>query len=73
MENVVDLLQFSQGFLARYALSRLVSIGYQVRLGIMAAGSFGLPWFRQRVFLWGAQVGKVASTNESATISITNT
>lgn len=58
MENVVDLLQFSQGFLARYALSRLVSMGYQVRLGIMAAGSFGLPQFRQRVFLWGAQVGK---------------
>ncbi|KAI3878506.1 hypothetical protein MKX03_023956 [Papaver bracteatum] len=58
MENVVDLLQFSQGFLARYALSRLVSMGYQVRLGIIAAGSFGLPQFRQRVFLWGAQVGK---------------
>ncbi|KAI3950278.1 hypothetical protein MKX01_016926 [Papaver californicum] len=58
MENVVDLVQFSEGFLARYAMSRLVSMGYQVRLGIMAAGSFGLPQFRQRVFLWGAQLGK---------------
>ncbi|KAI3966394.1 hypothetical protein MKW92_046923 [Papaver armeniacum] len=58
MENVVDLLKFANGFLGRYAMSRLVSMDYQVRVGVMAAGSFGLPQFRQRVFLWGAQLGK---------------
>lgn len=62
MKNVVDLVQLSKGFLARYPFGRLVSMGYQVKLGIMEAGSFGLPQFRQRVFLWGAKLGKVIST-----------
>ncbi|KAI3840425.1 hypothetical protein MKX03_037837 [Papaver bracteatum] len=51
-------------------MSRLVSMDYQVRVGIMAAGSFGLPQFRQRVFLWGAQLGKVI---EASTVPVTNT
>lgn len=54
MENVVDILKFACGFLGRYAIGRLVSMNYQARLGIMAAGSFGVPQFRLRVFLWGA-------------------
>ncbi|KAK6944725.1 Chromo domain [Dillenia turbinata] len=54
MENVVDLLKFSDGFLGRYALGRLVQMNYQVRMGMLAAGSFGLPQFRMRVFVWGA-------------------
>ncbi|KAK1382472.1 Chromomethylase [Heracleum sosnowskyi] len=54
MENVVDLLRFSEGFLGRYALGRLVGMNYQARLGMMAAGAYGLPQFRMRVFLWGA-------------------
>ena len=54
MENVVDILKFSEGYLARYALSRLVSLNYQARLGRMVAGCYGLPQFRMRVFLWGA-------------------
>ncbi|KAF5178295.1 DNA (cytosine-5)-methyltransferase [Thalictrum thalictroides] len=54
MENVVDLLKFSKGFLGRYAIGRLVSLDYQARLGLMAAGSYGVPQFRMRVFLWGA-------------------
>ncbi|KAM6570863.1 putative DNA (cytosine-5)-methyltransferase CMT1 [Cannabis sativa] len=55
MENVVDILKFSEAFLGRYALGRLVTMNYQARLGMMAAGSYGLPQFRMRVFLWGAQ------------------
>lgn len=55
MENVVDILKFAGGLLGRYALGRLVSMNYQARLGIMAAGSYGLPQFRLRAFLWGAQ------------------
>ncbi|WJX25975.1 DNA (cytosine-5-)-methyltransferase [Trifolium repens] len=54
MENVVDLVKFSNGFLGRYALGRLVQMNYQSRLGIMAAGAYGLPQFRLRVFIWGA-------------------
>ncbi|KAG1342665.1 DNA (cytosine-5)-methyltransferase CMT3 [Cocos nucifera] len=55
MENVVDILKFAQGFLGRYALSRLVAMNYQARLGMMVAGCYGLPQFRMRVFLWGAR------------------
>ncbi|XP_059624964.1 DNA (cytosine-5)-methyltransferase CMT2-like isoform X2 [Cornus florida] len=54
MENVVDILRFAKGCLGRYAISRLVRMNYQARLGIMASGCYGLPQFRLRVFLWGA-------------------
>ncbi|MCL7048432.1 hypothetical protein MKW94_000176 [Papaver nudicaule] len=73
MENVVDLLRFSNGFLGRHAVSRLISLDYQVRVGIMAAGSFGVPQFRQRVFLWDAQLGKVIQIAEASTVPLTNT
>ncbi|KAG0484303.1 hypothetical protein HPP92_008382, partial [Vanilla planifolia] len=53
MENVVDILKFAKATLGRYALSRLVEMNYQARLGIMAAGCYGLPQFRLRAFLWG--------------------
>lgn len=54
MENVVDILKFAKGFLGRYAVGRLVSMNYQARMGMMAAGSYGVPQFRMRVFLWGS-------------------
>ncbi|KMT11400.1 hypothetical protein BVRB_5g107290 isoform A [Beta vulgaris subsp. vulgaris] len=54
MENVMDILRFDKGSLGRYALSRLVHMNYQARVGIIAAGSYGLPQFRLRVFFWGA-------------------
>ncbi|KAI4343302.1 hypothetical protein MLD38_027827 [Melastoma candidum] len=54
MENVTDILRLDKASLARYALSRLVHMRYQTRLGTIAAGSYGLPQFRLRVFLWGA-------------------
>ncbi|KAG0517431.1 hypothetical protein BDA96_09G088900, partial [Sorghum bicolor] len=53
MENVLDILKFADATLARYALSRLVSMHYQAKLGVMAAGCYGLPQFRMRVFLVG--------------------
>lgn len=59
MENVVDLVKFAEGFLGRYALGRLLQMNYQARLGIMAAGAYGLPQFRLRVFLWGAAPSQV--------------
>ncbi|PIA27393.1 hypothetical protein AQUCO_07800023v1 [Aquilegia coerulea] len=54
MENVVDIVKFAGGYLARYAMGRLVGLDYQSRLGMMVAGTYGLPQFRMRVFLWGA-------------------
>ncbi|XP_019421561.1 PREDICTED: DNA (cytosine-5)-methyltransferase 1-like isoform X2 [Lupinus angustifolius] len=59
MENVVDILKFDKGSLGRYALSRLVHMNYQARLGIVAAGCYGLPQFRLRVFLWGAHPSEI--------------
>lgn len=59
MENVVDLIKFSNGFLGRYALGRLVGMNYQARMGMMAAGAYGLPQFRMRVFMWGALSSEV--------------
>ncbi|OMP02903.1 hypothetical protein COLO4_10748 [Corchorus olitorius] len=55
MENVVDLVKFSKGYLGRYSLAQLIHLNYQVQMGIMAAGAYGLPQFRMRVFLWGAR------------------
>ncbi|KAL8091291.1 DNA (cytosine-5)-methyltransferase 1-like [Apium graveolens] len=56
MENVVDLVKLAKGALACYAMARLVSMNYQCRLGIMAAGSYGVPQCRMRIFLWGADI-----------------
>ncbi|KAB2070536.1 hypothetical protein ES319_A08G162000v1, partial [Gossypium barbadense] len=54
MENVVDMLRLDKASLGRYTLSRLVLMKYQARLGIVAAGCYGLPQFQLRVFLFGA-------------------
>lgn len=59
MENVVDIVKFARGFLGRYALGRLVSMNYQARVGLMTAGSYGLPQFRMRMFMWGARSNEV--------------
>ncbi|KAM7500288.1 hypothetical protein LguiA_024702 [Lonicera macranthoides] len=60
MENVVDIVKFSEGCLISYAIGRLVSMNYQARLGIMAAGSYGVSQCRFRVFLWGASVNEAS-------------
>ncbi|XP_006300392.2 DNA (cytosine-5)-methyltransferase CMT3 [Capsella rubella] len=54
MENVVDMLKFAKGYLARYAVGRLIQMNYQSRMGMMAAGAYGLAQFRMRFFLCGA-------------------
>lgn len=54
MENVVDILKFCGGVLGRYALGRAVGMNYQSKVGIMVAGCYGMPQFRARCFLWGA-------------------
>uniref|UniRef100_M8C361 DNA (cytosine-5-)-methyltransferase n=1 Tax=Aegilops tauschii TaxID=37682 RepID=M8C361_AEGTA len=54
MENVADILKLNGGSVGRYALSRLVALNYQSRMGLMVAGCCGLPQFQMRMFLWGA-------------------
>lgn len=54
MENVVDILKFCEGILGRYALARAVNMNYQAKVGLMAAGCYGMPQFRMRCFLFGA-------------------
>ncbi|CAI6012604.1 unnamed protein product [Closterium sp. NIES-65] len=57
MENVVDLMKFKEGILAKYAIARLVAMGYKSRTGIIAAGCFGVAQFRLRAFFFGALDG----------------
>ncbi|KAK4435532.1 DNA (cytosine-5)-methyltransferase CMT2 [Sesamum alatum] len=59
MENVVDIIRFDKASLGRYALSRLVHMKYQARLGTIASGCYGLPQFRLRVFIWGAHPSQI--------------
>lgn len=59
MENVVDIIRFDKASLGRYALSRLVNMNYQARLGTIASGCYGLPQFRLRVFIWGAHPSQI--------------
>ncbi|KAF9592987.1 hypothetical protein IFM89_019564 [Coptis chinensis] len=47
MENVVDIVKFSGGYLSRLALGRLVSMNYQ-GLGLLVVGCYGLPQFCMR-------------------------
>ncbi|KAK7830181.1 dna (cytosine-5)-methyltransferase cmt3 [Quercus suber] len=56
MKNVADLVKFANDFLGRYALGHLIGMTYQVWIGMMAVGAYGLPQFRMRVFLWAAQL-----------------
>ncbi|KAK7854677.1 dna (cytosine-5)-methyltransferase 1 [Quercus suber] len=65
MENVVDILKFAGGFLGRYAIGRLVSMNYQARLGMMAAGSYGLPQFRMREIHVGSVIDEHCMLQEA--------
>ncbi|KAI3882693.1 hypothetical protein MKW92_008397, partial [Papaver armeniacum] len=49
-------MRFLNGTLGRYAIARLVAMHYQVRLGFLVAGNFGLPQYRMRAFLWGRKL-----------------
>jgi DNA (cytosine-5)-methyltransferase 1 len=55
MENVADILKFFEGYLAWYALRRLVLLDYQAWLGMMVAGCYG-ELFRQWSLLVGNEI-----------------
>lgn len=58
MENVPDILKHEDGVIAKAALAALLSLRYQARMGILAAGHYGVPEWRARVFIWGAMSGE---------------
>ncbi|KAI3859460.1 hypothetical protein MKX03_010496 [Papaver bracteatum] len=47
-------MKFLDGTLGSYTIGRLVAMHYQVRLGLLVAGHYGLPQYRMRAFFWGA-------------------
>ena len=48
MENVVDILLKENGIYAKSAMGCLLQMGYQVRMGIIAACDQGVPQARNR-------------------------
>lgn len=58
MEQVQDIFKKEHGAYARTAAALFLNNGYQVRCGLMAAGSFGVAQGRYRVFMWGALSGQ---------------
>lgn len=59
MENVVDLMRFKGGTLAKYAVARLLKMEYQARVGVLIAGCYGVAQYRMRGFYMGAKRGEV--------------
>lgn len=58
MENVPGMLQMEGGTTARLIFAALDELGYEVRLGILQAGHYGLPQNRWRVFVFGVRAGE---------------
>ncbi|CAI9108868.1 OLC1v1008568C1 [Oldenlandia corymbosa var. corymbosa] len=59
LENVRNFVSFNQGQTFRLTLASLLEMGYQVRFGILEAGSFGVPQSRKRAFIWAASPEEV--------------
>jgi DNA (cytosine-5)-methyltransferase 1 len=57
IENVSDILRFQKAIYGRFAINLLVQAGYQARVGLLRAGSYGVPQYRLRVFIWAAVLG----------------
>lgn len=54
MENVQDIMKKEEGKYVKYAMGHTLQMGYQIRLGLLAAGDFGVSQGRWRCFMWGA-------------------
>ncbi|KAF5176508.1 DNA (cytosine-5)-methyltransferase [Thalictrum thalictroides] len=54
LENVRNFVSFNTGQTFRLTLSSLLEMGYQVRFGILDAGSYGVSQSRKRAFIWAA-------------------
>ncbi|KAK2661888.1 hypothetical protein Ddye_000462 [Dipteronia dyeriana] len=54
LENVRNFVSFNKGQAFRLTLASLLQMGYQVRFGILEAGTYGVSQSRKRVFIWAA-------------------
>ena len=57
LENVRNLIIHRKGVTFRLAIRTLLEMGYQVRVGVLNAGHFGVSQSRKRLFIWGAAPG----------------
>ncbi|KAM0873114.1 hypothetical protein ACQ4PT_038301 [Festuca glaucescens] len=58
LENVRNFVSFNKGQTFRLAVASLLEMGYQVRFGILEAGTFGVAQSRKRAFIWAAAPGE---------------
>ncbi|XP_047333677.1 DNA (cytosine-5)-methyltransferase 1-like isoform X2 [Impatiens glandulifera] len=54
LENVRNFVSFNKGQTFHLTLRSLLEMGYQVRFGILEAGTFGVSQSRKRAFIWAA-------------------
>ncbi|PIA25051.1 hypothetical protein AQUCO_13000002v1 [Aquilegia coerulea] len=54
LENVRNFVSFNKGRTFRLTLASLLEMGYQVRFGVLDAGSYGVSQSRKRAFIWAA-------------------
>ncbi|KDP24228.1 hypothetical protein JCGZ_25885 [Jatropha curcas] len=54
LENVRNFISFNKGQTFRLTLASLLEMGYQVRFGILEAGTYGVSQSRKRAFIWAA-------------------
>ncbi|KAK3124625.1 hypothetical protein QOZ80_7BG0589580 [Eleusine coracana subsp. coracana] len=59
LENVRNFVSFNKGQTFRLAVASLLEMGYQVRFGILEAGTFGVAQSRKRAFIWAAAPGEI--------------
>ncbi|GMH42684.1 hypothetical protein BSKO_10603 [Bryopsis sp. KO-2023] len=58
MENVQHIFVQDDGMYVKYAIMKLLALGYQSRLAVLSSNGCGAPQNRWRCFLWGAISGK---------------
>ncbi|EEC81621.1 hypothetical protein OsI_25142 [Oryza sativa Indica Group] len=58
LENVRNFVSFNKGQTFRLTVASLLEMGYQVRFGILEAGTFGVAQSRKRAFIWAAAPGE---------------
>ena len=59
LENVRNFVSHNKSFQFKLTVRSLISMGYQVRFGVLNAGNYGVAQSRKRAFVYGAAPGEV--------------
>ncbi|AEE82708.1 Met2-type cytosine DNA-methyltransferase-like protein [Arabidopsis thaliana] len=59
LENVKKFVTYNKGRTFQLTMASLLEIGYQVRFGILEAGTYGVSQPRKRVIIWAASPEEV--------------